>query len=141
MTEILPDVISLLAKSVATAALDATIKPGVLDPWVNALEQHVVKNGKFSKFSVMYAPVQPPPFFWDYNCQNCTAFQEPNKCKWVEGFIARGGWCAIQIHQPGVKQFSWPARFIKQVPGWLKEAPESFKQWFDGPVPPKELKL
>jgi len=135
---LLEDVFSLLVNSIGLAALDATLKPGVAGQWVQAIEGRVQATGKFSKFAVIYTPVQPPPFFWDYNCQRCRFWQEGNSCKVVGGFVARGGWCAIYMPPDGVRPFTWPGRVVQDLPTWTQETPQAIKQWFDTGVP-KEL--
>ena len=126
---ILPD---LLFNSVSKAAADALgIQPGAAQAWTGELEDYVSKNGKFSKFSVAYLPVQPPPLFWDYNCENCRFWQEPNQCTLVNGFIAKGGWCVVFMPPAENKPFTWPDRLLKDLPGQIQEAPEAFKRWFE----------
>ncbi|GAH46900.1 unnamed protein product, partial [marine sediment metagenome] len=47
----------MLAKSIGLAAANATIQPGVLQPWINEINQHVAEQGKFSKSAVAYIPL------------------------------------------------------------------------------------
>ena len=143
---LLPDAIYLLVNSVGLAAADATgLAPGKGAQWVAALEAHVAQAGRFSKFAVTYLPIQPPPFFWDYNCGRCRFWKEPapgealGGCTLVAGQIARGGWCVIWSPPAGVKPFTWPARVLQDAPRWLEEAPQAFQNWFDKDLPPREL--
>jgi hypothetical protein len=124
--------LSLLLKSVGLAAADAAgLAPGKAAEWVSTLEARVTQQGKYSKFSVMYLPVQPPPLFWRYSCDNCRFWTEPNGCTLVEGFIAAGGWCGIFMPKDGDRPFSWPTQFLQDVPTRLAEAPQAFQNWFD----------
>lgn len=145
---LLPDALALTVNSIALAAADAVgIAPGKAEEWAQALEGHVRRNGRMSKFSVLYTPVQPPPFFWDYNCARCRYWTEPapgqtlGGCTLVSGKIARGGWCAVWMPPKGVAPFSWPGRFLQDLPRWIAEAPEAFRNWFDEEQPPRELWL
>lgn len=137
---LLPDALALTFNSIVLAAAQATgLAPGAGEAWVQALEAHVAGQGKFSKFAVVYLPVQPPPFFWRYSCDNCLFWTEPNGCTLVEGFIAAGGWCGIFMPKEGDPPFSWPTKFLPDVPRWLAEAPQAFQNWPDAELPPKEL--
>lgn len=33
-----------------------------------------------------------------HSCNTCKAFQGPNKCKTVEGFVVPAGWCNLYEH-------------------------------------------
>lgn len=110
---ILPDLFFLLVRSIGAAALDVTIGPGMLQPWVDELESYVSKLGKFTKFSVSYLPFSPPPVFWDYKCKKCLWWVDPNTCKTVEGNISPNGWCAIWVPPSTYKPFTWPVELIK----------------------------
>jgi len=110
---ILPDLIFLMAKSIGLAALDSTVRPGVLQPWAGEIENYVSHLGKFSKFSVAYVPFSPPPVFWDYKCRKCRWWQDPSSCKTVEGEISPQGWCAIWIAPPTYKALTWPQELLK----------------------------
>jgi len=109
----LPNPLFLSGKSIGLAALNATVKPGSLQPWVDELERYVELNGKLSKSSVAYVPFSPPPLFWDYKCRKCLFWQEPNSCKLVEGKISPIGWCSIWLPPEGYKAFSWPNELLK----------------------------
>lgn len=109
---ILPDVVFLFVKSVTLEALDATLQPGILQPWVDELETYVERNGKFTQFAVGYLPVSPPPVFWDYKCRKCLVWQEPNACKWVDGELLPQGWCTIWVPATGYKPFTWPRELL-----------------------------
>lgn len=107
---LLPD---MLVYSIGSAALNATVMPGVLDDWVKEITSEVAAKGKFSKISVAYVPFSPPPVFWDYKCFKCLAWQEPSKCKWVAGEISRKAWCALWVPPNQYKAFSWPKELIQ----------------------------
>jgi len=107
------NVLSMLVKSIGLAALDATVSPGVLQPWVNEVEAYVAHNGKFSKFAVLYLPLSPPPVFWDYKCKKCLWWQEPNGCKVVEGDISPQGWCAVWVPPKEYKALTWPQELLR----------------------------
>ncbi len=108
---VLPDAFALLIPSIATAALDGSmVAPGLSKQWTTNLEEHVARNGRFTKFSTMYAAVHPPPVAWPYYCGKCRFWQEtghaetgadPNvrtpvgQCKLVLGDINFSGWCSI----------------------------------------------
>ena len=141
---LLPDALALTFNSIVLAAADATIQPGAAAQWIQAIEAHVNYYGKLSKFATVYTPVQPPPFFWRYSCDNCRAWQEPNGCRWVEGWIAAGGWCGIFMPKEGAQPFTWLSQFLQNAPEellvrWLGEAPQAFANWPDEQQPPKEL--
>lgn len=110
----MPNPIYLLYKSVGTAALDATVTPGSLKLWIATIENHVARYGKYSKPSVLYLRISPPPFFWDYKCKKCRWWQEPNSCKVVEGKISPQGWCAIWVPPEEYRAFTWPRELIKR---------------------------
>ena len=136
----LPNPFKLLVNSVGFAAADAAgLAPGKAAQWNATLEAYVALTGKLTKLQVLYTPFQPPPFFWDYNCARCRFWTEPNGCTLVDGWIARGGWCAIYMPPDGVKPFTWPTRVLQDVPTWLGEAPAAFKNWFKPAQTPKEL--
>ena len=97
----------MLAKSIGLAAANATIQPGVLQPWINEINQHVAEQGKFSKSAVAYIPLSPPPVFWDYKCRKCRFWQGPDSCTVVDGKISSGGWCAIWLPPDDKPAFSW----------------------------------
>ena len=135
----LPDTLYLLVNSIGLPAADAVgLAPGRGEEWAQALEAYVAQAGKFSKLDIVYVPVQPPPFFWDYNCGRCKYWTEPNGCTLVEGWVARGGWCAIYMPPAGVKPFTWPVRVIQDAPRWLAEAPQAFQNWFQPAPAPKD---
>lgn len=112
MPEVIPNPLSLALNSISIAAMDATVKPGSLQPWIDEIEAYISKNGKFSKFSVSYVPLSPPPAFWDYKCKKCLWWQEPDGCKVVEGKISPRGWCAIWLPPEEYKAFTWPKELI-----------------------------
>ena len=105
--------IYLVYKSVGTAALDATVTPGSLKVWVAYIDNNVNKFGKYSKSSVLYINVSPPPFFWDYKCKKCRWWQPPDSCKVVEGRISPIGWCAIWLPPDDYKAFTWVKELIR----------------------------
>lgn len=109
----LPDVVYLLTNSIGRAALSATLTPGALKPWVDEVDAFVSREGKFSKFSVAYFPLGPPPFFWDYKCYKCGRFQSGGTCAWVSGDIGRHAWCSIWVPAPGYQAFTWPRELLK----------------------------
>lgn len=113
MLSILPDLRWLLVNSIGRAALDATVKPGVLQPWIDELDRYVKANGKFGKLQVSYLPVSPPPVFWDYKCKKCRVWQEPDACLWVDGKIAPSGWCAVWLPPDDYKALTWPEELLK----------------------------
>ncbi len=113
MAQVLPDLVWLVVNSIGRAALDATVKRGTLQPWVDELSQYVQANGKFSKFSVAYLPISPPPLFWDYKCKKCLWFQLPNACLVVDGDITPSGWCSIWLPPENYKAFTWPTELLK----------------------------
>ena len=136
---LLPDALYLTIASILAAAADATIAPGLALQWIQTLESHVGRNGKLSKFSALYVPLQPPAFVWRYSCDNCHAWQEPNGCRWVEGWIAAGGWCSIFMPKEGDPPFTWPAKLLQDAPRWVAEFPEAVRNSFDTQQPPREL--
>lgn len=113
MPKVLPDVIFLVTNSIGRAALNATIQPGLLQPWVEELDRYVQANGRFSQFSVAYLPFSPPPLFWDYKCKKCLKFLIPDACAWVEGKIAPSGWCSIWVPPATYKAFTWPSELLR----------------------------
>jgi len=110
---ILRNPLFLAGKSIGLAALNATARPGSLQPWVDELERYVELNGKFPKSSVAYVPFSPPPVFWDYKCRKCRAWVEPDGCKWVEGKISPIGWCAVWLPPDDYRALSWPSQLLK----------------------------
>ena len=143
---LLPDLIALTFNSIVLAAAQATgLAPGKGEEWAQALEGYVARNGLFTKFSVAYLPVQPPPFFWAYNCGHCRFWKEPlpgqalGGCTLVSGLIARGGWCAIWSPPRGEAPFTWQSHLVQDIPRWISEAPQAFQNWPDAQQPPPEL--
>ena len=104
---------SLLITSVSKAAANATISPGVLQPWIDDINQEVAEKGKFSKSQVAYLPFSPPPVFWDYKCRKCLFWQGPDSCTVVEGEISPGGWCSIWLPPEDKPAFSWVRELIR----------------------------
>ena len=110
---ILPDILWLFGNSVGRAALDATVKPGVLLRWVNSVTDYVTLHGKFTKFQAGYLPIPFPPFFWDYKCFKCRFWQGTREkpttstCTIVEGQIAPRAWCTLWMPPEGVKPLTW----------------------------------
>lgn len=98
---------NLLFKSISLAAANATIKPGVLEPWIDEINKYVTEKGKFSKPQVAYVPLSPPPVFWDYKCRKCRFWIAPDACEVVEGAIAPRGWCTIWLPPEDKPAFSW----------------------------------
>ena len=109
----LPNPLILSGKSIGLAALNATARPGSLQPWIDELEEYVDLNGKLSKPSVAYIPFSPPPVFWDYKCRKCRFWQEPNACSLVDGEISPKGWCSIWLPPDDYKALSWPNELLK----------------------------
>lgn len=118
---VVPDVVWLLYNSIARAAANSTGQPGILQPWEDELNRYIVANGKFQKFEVLYAPVSPPPVFWDYKCYKCLFWNgvrpvpsdlrwQPmaSGCKAVDGDICPSGYCAIWLPPPDYKKLTWP---------------------------------
>jgi len=125
--------------SIALAAQDAVTGSTIGEEWAAELEASVQRNGTFSKFAVAYIPFNPPPFFWLYSCSRCRFWKEPNGCTLVDGWIARGGWCAIWYPAEGKPPFTWIADGLADLPSWIAEAPQVLAKWFDTGFPPKEL--
>jgi len=98
---------SLLINSISKAAANATVSPGVLQPWVAEINAHVAEKGKFTKSQVAYLPFSPPPVFWDYKCRKCRFWQSPDSCTVVDGKISPGAWCAIWLPPEDKPAFSW----------------------------------
>ena len=110
---VLPDIVWLLVNSVSRAAFSATVRnPKYVQDWRDELEGYVAREGKFSKFSVGYFPLSPPPAYWDYKCKKCFAWQQPNSCRWVEGTIMPFAWCAIWLPPESYKAFTWPKELL-----------------------------
>ena len=101
--------IEMLIKSVSLAALDSTLSPGVLQPWVYEIKAH----GKFSQAEVTYLPFSPPPVFWDYKCRKCRWWVEGGQCEVVEGEISPGGWCVIWLPHVDYKPLTWPQELLR----------------------------
>jgi hypothetical protein len=110
--KIIPDLLWLLGNSIGRAALNATLSPGVLEPWTSELDHYVQANGQFSKFAVGYLPVSPPPVFWDYKCKKCRSWIMPNACNLVAGAIAPIGWCACWTPPDTYNAFTWPQELL-----------------------------
>ena len=127
---IIPDVVWLLANSIGRAALGATIIPGLGERWREAVEKQVRLMGKYTKFEVVYSPVDPTPVFWEYNCGNCFAFERsPLTCKWVQekgwpnvDVIHSQGWCVIWLPKVGDP----PLSYLGRIPWLLREPPPKF---------------
>ena len=133
--KISPDAPSILVQSVGRAALDATVGKGTLQPWADALTARVQKDGKFPKLAVLYTPVAPPGLFWEYTCRQCRFWEEPNGCKIVNGYIAKGGWCSAWL--PPVdyaKPFTWLPKLPFHLMDYAKEAPNALRYWFSEPA-------
>jgi len=106
--------IEMFLKSVSLAALDSTVMPGSLKPWVDKIKERVSTEGVFTKSEVIYAPLTPfPPVFWEYRCDKCLWWVPPNKCEVVEGEIAPRAWCAVWLPPTGVKPLSWLSEKLK----------------------------
>ena len=117
----LPDVVYLLTNSIGRAAIQALSKGQQLEEWVTAIERYVAQNRLFTKFEALYVTVSPPPFFWDYSCGKCRWWQEPDRCKVVEGQIGRYAWCAIWVPPQGVPPFQWSRDYLTSMPDRLRE--------------------
>ena len=104
---------AMLLKSIGLAAANATVSPGILQPWVDEINAYVAQNGKFTKPQAAYLPFSPPPVFWDYKCKKCCFWQAPNGCRVVEGKISPGGWCSIWLPPEDKPAFSWPNEFMR----------------------------
>lgn len=109
---LLPDILWLFGNSVGRAALNVTVKPGALKPWVDGLTEYVSHYGKFTKFQAGYIPFPLPPLFWDYKCRRCRFWQGNFACSLVDGEILPQGWCAVWCPPDGVKQFSWVGEWM-----------------------------
>ena len=107
------NVIQMAFKSISLAASNSTYKPGALQPWVDEIEAKVATDGKFTKRSVAYSPISPPPVFWDYKCKKCRWWMGPASCKVVAGTISPRGWCAIWVPPSTYRAFTWPVELIK----------------------------
>lgn len=104
---------NLLFKSIGLAAANATIKPGVLEPWIDEINAHVAEQGKFTKSKVAYLPFSPPPVFWDYKCRKCRFWIAPDACEVVEGKISPIGYCAIWLPPDDKPALSWINELLK----------------------------
>ena len=104
---------TMLVKSIGLAAMNATISPGTLQPWINEIETRVTEQGKFTKSQVGYLPFSPPPVFWDYKCKKCRFWESPDACKVVEGAISPSGYCVIWVPPEEYKALSWPKELLK----------------------------
>ncbi len=104
--------VMMLVNSVGRAALDATIRPGLLSPWIARVEALVARDGKFSHQAAGYLPLSPPPAFWDYKCRKC-GWWNGGTCAVVAGEIRPGGWCALWTPAPGYKAFTWPRELLQ----------------------------
>jgi|GEM_PF-5509034 len=83
-------------RSIFTAALDATIAPGLLDDLATEREDEVARNGKFTKLDVGYIAAPPPPLFWEYRCSECRYWQT-GACAIVQGRIDQVGYCVRPV--------------------------------------------
>lgn len=104
---------NLLFKSISTAALNATVSPGTLQPWIDEIEESVSQEGKFAKLAVAYLPISPPPFFWDYKCRKCHFWEGADSCTAVKGKISPSGWCIIWLPANDKPAFSWVGELLK----------------------------
>lgn len=105
--------LAMLAKSVSVAATNATVRPGVLQPWVDEIETHVQENGSFTKSQVLYSPLSPPPVFWDYKCAKCRFYDGAGGCRVVDGEIGRNGWCVLWLPPDNKPAFTWPNELLR----------------------------
>ncbi|KKL72062.1 hypothetical protein LCGC14_2088640, partial [marine sediment metagenome] len=97
-------------RSIFTAALDATIAPGLLDDLATEREDEVARNGKFTKLDVGYIAAPPPPLFWEYRCSECRYWQT-GACAIVQGRIDQVGYCVQWIPPKGYEApFTWIGR-------------------------------
>lgn len=114
---ILPDIVYLTYKSIASAAVDALASPGTLAQWAALIEARVAAEGQFPQYAVAYANISPPPFLYDYKCLKCRWWGPTNTlpdktCKVVAGPISPQGWCAVWVPPDTYKPFSWPGELI-----------------------------
>lgn len=103
-----------LPTSIAHQAL-APLDRRPLQAQVASTESLVQREGKLSQADAFYLDRTPfPPFYWDYRCGECRAFVISDACTWVEGKIARDGWCALWVPPENFERpFSWISRVIK----------------------------
>jgi hypothetical protein len=116
--QIVPDLFMLIYKSISTAAIDATLHPGVMVPLVHQIENQVNATGKFNKFEVLYTDLNPPPVMWDYKCKKCRFYGpqqmlKEGKCKVVKGDISPEGWCGVWLPPANYKKFTYPKEAVK----------------------------
>jgi len=106
---------------------------GSLPPWVLALvtplgllsemdfraqlRSRVARDGKFTKFQVLYFPVTPIlPVAWFYHCADCVFYQKDNRtCELVQGGIAPLAWCGLWTNRQEDRPFSWVGRAVSRV--------------------------
>lgn len=91
---IVPDLFWLTYNSVTRAAFRSH-NPDVFQAWITELENYVTLNGQFPHWEVGYLPIGPPPLAWQYACEKCRFYINPNACTLVEGEIGTHGWCSV----------------------------------------------
>lgn len=88
-----------------------------LESYVSELDAEVASLGKLTKLEAGYVPFPVfPPIYWDYRCEECRQYAS-GTCKWVQGAIARDGFCVLWV-PPKVfeKPFTWAKR-VDKAPG------------------------
>ena len=134
------NLLEMLTQSVGRAALNATVQPGALEPWLAQVEETVRTSGKFAKLQVAYFTLAPPPFFWNYSCARCRAYianaQAPEMagtCRWVRGDISPAGWCAVWLpkEEDEKRPFAWVTTVPADAQFALRVIAANIK---DGPV-------
>lgn len=128
---ILPDAPGLLVQSIGREGV-SLINKQAIEPWAQALQDQVARNGKWRQFDVWYVPVSPPPGLYEYACRGCRFYQPENGCVLVEGFIAKGGWCVTWVPPAGAKALRWPMAIPGHLIGYAKEAPRALLSWIKG---------
>jgi len=102
--------LTALPKSVVVGAA-TPLCPETAARYVDALRAEVSAQGRqFTQPEAAYAPVGPPPFFWEYRCDQCF-FWRQGLCEIVEGEIKPAGWCSFWTPpEMPEKPFSWIGR-------------------------------
>lgn len=106
----------LIAHTVAVDVI-APFNNQPLESWVAEVEQDIRAHGQLSRFAAGYVPVPIfPPIYWDYRCEECRVFVEPGRCRWIEGNIARDGFCSVWTPPAKFERpFTWVTR-IRSAP-------------------------
>jgi len=77
-------------------------------------------GAKWSKFSALYAPLAPPPLFFDYSCRGCRFFESTSStCAMVGRTADPGGaqvspqgWCLLSLPAQTQTPLSWLKPFL-----------------------------